>query len=748
MVALLRQRNVKFRKRAPDVALRNLCVKHGVPGYSNDSVSADGGASTKHGVPATTRASIESEDADESNDTHDYDAPEVYDGVDDASDQKIVPVTVKMKLNTFCPNAGLRRKIVSVVLDANRLLGEAYAFANFHVLRVLRMVPDGSSLPPIDRNFYYRCLMAVSENHVRAATLGTDFAASIVAFDALRRGDARTKVYAVGLNQLVADLTIIMATMAKNHVWTNLVPRLKRYLSWKHPDIKRKMCNLIVNAVVSEPKQKLDKLFATTRRTAQQQPAYDTAKEVARTLRRHMCVSGCSETPRNAARTLPLYKKMLADTDRAKAAHNESAKAGGVGKKKAKKFRGRTFTLLPTKSNYTISHIPISNMLMMELLKKVGLEKFKGDGRDQDHDALWRKHFHVGLVETRQRRFANRIVTDGCAVSVLIAKCSCLVCPSPPAEETLQSMRDIMLNLRGDDEKYLRVIGIDPGVTDFVTIVDRDGNVQSYSSARYYEESKVNHSRHRIDKWNLETASIVEGIPGNDTASLGRWEAYIEAYLAKLPTLLRHRARRRYRDLRFLRFVHKQRAVADICDLIAPKDKITFVGFGNWSGLGDSPIKRRCSGPLQAVKMELRKRANVVMHSVHERNTSCTCHGCYQRLSNMRAEKTTVRRTAEGKTTTVAVGAIHKVLHCKPSESDVSCGGQPAAVRRCGTTWDRDVNAAKNILMLLELEIRGIPRPRAFLAPNAEPARGRPVVMRSFDFPRAPFGYKQRLACR
>jgi transposase len=38
------------------------------------------------------------------------------------------------------------------------------------------------------------------------------------------------------------------------------------------------------------------------------------------------------------------------------------------------------------------------------------------------------------------------------------------------------------------------------------------------------------------------------------------------------------------------------------------------------------------------------------------------------------------------------------------------------ASRRCGATWNRDANAAKNLLMLMMLEILEIPRPAAFLA--------------------------------
>ena len=85
----------------------------------------------------------------------------------------LVPATVKMKLNTFLrTDTNTRRikaKLNDVVLDGNRLLGEAYAFANFHVGRLLEADID---VPVIDRNFYYRCLLAVCDSNCRADTLG------------------------------------------------------------------------------------------------------------------------------------------------------------------------------------------------------------------------------------------------------------------------------------------------------------------------------------------------------------------------------------------------------------------------------------------------------------------------------------------------------------------------------------------------------------------------------------------------
>jgi hypothetical protein len=265
-------------------------------------------------------------------------------------------------------------------------------------------------------------------------------------------------------------------------------------------------------------------------------------------------------------------------------------------------------------------------------------------------------------------------------VSVLVRKQSCLVCPDGDGWDPLELRR--LLN-EDKGRGLTRFCSVDPGFTDVVVTADIKGRVQSYSSARYYEKAHYNTSRRRTAAWDAQTAASVrslEGVP-DDTASLSALERH--AYLAVLPGLLRHRAERGYRDMRFLRYVGKKRAVDEICELVAPKGPgVKVVGFGDWSGGHGTPIKRRCAGPLQEIKLQLRRREDVRFLSVHETNTSRKCHGCFHRLNNMRAVHTKVRSVrdpqtgarvldpATGKPTKATSRQrtkIHKVLHCMKS---------------------------------------------------------------------------------
>ena len=294
-------------------------------------------------------------------------------------------------------------------------------------------------------------------------------------------------------------------------------------------------------------------------------------------------------------------------------------------------------------------------------------------------------------------------MTDGCAVSVVMSRLTCLVCNTGDdcnRGELKIIYRECQHLKKNNLPCHIEIKSVDPGITDVAVTSNIDGKTESYSSVKYYDRSKVFLSQRRTNKWNEDTVRIISLIPSCETASLDAFSEYARMYLAYLPTLLKDRAKKGYRNMRFLRSIYKKKAIDDICNMIAPRDKITIVGFGNWSGPNGTPIKRRCSGPLQEIKLELKKRDNVYLRIINEMRTSITCHNCFHRLKNMKA------KTVHPRTKKVSLKAkIHKVLHCTNSQGDLG---------HCGTTWNRDVNASKNILMLLIFEILRFQRPIEF----------------------------------
>ena len=607
----------------------------------------------------------------------------------------------------------------------NQLIGEAYAFANYHVLRLLQKARDvpiivnirvavGTCdnihlevapfvIPKIDRNFYYRCLVAVSENNARAATLGNDFVETKVLFDSLRNDNTVPKVSIVGHTQVVADLSRSMATMATNHLWMNIEKRLRRYLTWSQPALKPTQRKRVIESLLYKPTISLAKLF----------PNKDNVElntlAVARELRGQLQLSSKAQHASTAHMLLPLYFEILRKTEVAKEADEIRKNEEHDNVKKSKRFGGRVFSMLPLKNSYTISYIQFSSMSILGYLKSLKLETFSGDGRNEDASCILRKYFNTKLIETVNRKFGNRIVTDGTGVSIVMNKQSALICPNGClCAGTLKILHASSL-LEKTNKDHVRVAAVDPGLTDVVTLMDQYGNVSSYSSARYYEDALYNMSNRRTSGWNKDTKALTDLIKGQETSSIQIFEQYLITYLRHLRPILNHRMNKGYRNMRFLRYQRKKKAIKDICDMVAPPDEFSVIGFGDWRGANGTPISRRCAGPLQEIKFELSNRSNVVMLSIDEFCTSKKCSMCSSDLVNMKAMTTRCVRVKGVKTKKNEVKKIHKVLHCRSRQAGISLSETP----RCGLTWDRDINASKNILTITLLQMQGLPRPQA-----------------------------------
>lgn len=687
-----------------------------------------------------------------------------------------VNAVVKMKLNTFlrdgASKAILLHKLGRVVKDGNVLLAEGYAFANFHVLRLL---DEDKAVPVIDRSFYYRCLLAVSDSRCRADTLGEDFKSSMEAFDRLRPEATptaptsaaaaaetrrttcfhtnpfqRSKVKVDEYNQLLASLSIQMATMATNHLLVNLNRRLERYLGWKHPSIKR-FHRAIVRAVLETPDADVEKIMLASstykkapkktrvpkrrvcktpedlRRMEKQEKVQErwetnaareatqreAAASVASAIRQLMPLKNRLKFASRAHQSLRLYHWLLKETESAMDAHAAAVlekEANGEQLKPAQRcFKGRLFNLLPMKGGFTTSSIPVSSMFFLRILQSTKLSKHTGDGRDEDQRAIWNKFFCLKLVETSNRKFAESITTDGYAVSALV---SCTLNMDVTRGKNDSSIEEVRAAIQ-KCKATVRYGGVDPGFTDVVTCSFNDGTCKSYSSSRYYEESRVKYSLRKTAKFNLVNKATTDTLLAagrSQTASVEKLEKHLRAYLQVVDELLTDRMTQKYRKMRFLRHVSKQKAVEQIVDMLVGKKKkgLTVIGFGNWSGGTQSNVSRKHAGPIQMIKDKIGRRQNAVIIPVDERNTSRLDSNTWQPLVNMKAN--TTKRMRDGKMVTMQNQKVHKVLHCKPSDAEGVFNSRQ-------TTWNRDVNASRNILMLLRMHIKGYERPEPFCLP-------------------------------
>ena len=631
----------------------------------------------------------------------------------DPEDVNIVQSCVKMKLSQFCPDQRIQRLLNKTVLDVNYVLSEAYAFANFHLERTMgkhRIVDVGAK-------FYDRCIIAISDCTTKGGSLEPDMKKSADLFAQLRPLD-QGRVDMKLLNEVKSELVKSMAAMTLNHLRTNLGGRLNRYMVWRHPCLSNTLRKLVTRYTVEFPMEDIAKVNALSLKVNDRERPRDAklrilkARELISTFR-SLCPMKKNvkyHTESEVADLLPIYKMIKDETDEEFYMSKNHLKLGAKHNMILfKRLNKARFTLLPLKNGFTTSYIPICGRAWISILRRVKdsrgvsvtvLKTNRPSDDKMDHE--WRAHCNINMLETISRRFGGRFSTDGYAVTVGMTTVQALILPEVNGEWDPSRIED----LRG--EKKLDFVGIDPGLTDVVTIARKsNGKVSSYSSSRYYEDSKVKVSNRRTSKWNAETKELSDDLKNHP-------KDFYKTYLSVSRDLIKHRTKRGYRGMRFMRYCFKQKSVQKICDMIAPRDEFTVVGFGDWKGPKDSPINRRFCGPLQDIKRELQRRPKeVLFRSVWEYRTSKVCHKTRTDLSNMVAKSTTWDRYSGGFVKREA-SKVHKILHCKSSKN---------SKWSLGATWNRDANAARNILMLLQLEVDGKERPIEFCPTQMYPRR-------------------------
>ena len=124
------------------------------------------------------------------------------------------------------------------------------------------------------------------------------------------------------------------------------------------------------------------------------------------------------------------------------------------------------------------------------------------------------------------------------------------------------------------------------------------------------------------------------------------------------------------------------------------------MGFGDFSqqhGL----VKKHPTAPIQKFKHELRRYCDVI--DIDEWGTSKTCNLCMKPIELYKNK--VIRKKKDGTYTKARISQINSVIRCKLNECKLCC-------------MDRDINASKNILLLLQLQETGKRRPECFSPKN------------------------------
>jgi hypothetical protein len=346
----------------------------------------------------------------------------------------------------------------------------------------------------------------------------------------------------------------------------------------------------------------------------------------------------------------------------------------------------RTFNLLPTKNSFTLSSIEICSSCLKDIISYFTKQPVPKDF-DENKLVYWYELFKIEKYETKERKFAYAIFTDGKVGVVRLRK---------PKFEAPKAKDIKKVN-------YEQLVGIDPGVRSLQTSCNDEGRVIETTTPSYRHDCKMKYACKKREMWykNWEHYEMWRNIPSFKTTSLERMRNYFKYVYPHMNVIFQFHLYKNFRGLSFRSYCRGKATLHKICESIVGKKK-TLVGFGDFSqqhGL----VKKHPTAPIKKFKNELRKYCDVV--DVDEYNTSKTCNCCHKPIELYKNK--VIRKMRDGTYTKARLSQINSVIRCKLNECKLCC-------------MDRDIKASKNILYLLKLQKAGKKRPECFLPSSNE----------------------------
>ncbi|RLN77043.1 hypothetical protein BBJ28_00008450 [Nothophytophthora sp. Chile5] len=216
-----------------------------------------------------------------------------------------------------------------------------------------------------------------------------------------------------------------------------------------------------------------------------------------------------------------------------------------------------------------------------------------------------------------------------------------------------------------------------------------------------------------------EYQAIVAAMPSFKTSSYSNYLQRLEYVWRHVRYLLPFCLDRPFLKWKFFRKRMTRVAVDAIARRIVPTvSSQTCVAYGDWSRRNG--IKGHAPSPVKGLKETLRKRATVV--SMDEFRTSKLCSQCHQTLSSVRySVDTRLPKRKKRKGVVLARNRAEVEFEMKKCYAVLRCDHKQCEARY----WDRDVNAAINMLELLKSEV--------LEAPSTEAAKPQPSMQDLMD---------------
>lgn len=549
---------------------------------------------------------------------------------------------VKTTFNSLVENNFLNGGIQDIVVNVNKICFLSYQLLNYHFTRLIQ---EKKPLPEITQNLFYQACSTVSVMKERKEKVDTTHELYISFShykDYLGELPFRDR-----MGNLINNLNKQQLTMTENHLKLNFYKRFHKYLEIKTGETRKSVIYKWLKDIYANEYTGNNYFIKSLCEWLKYPPTEYNIKAY-------------------SSHFVKIYYKILMTFE-----------------KYPNVKHIRTFNLLPTKNSFTLSTIEICSSCLKDIIGYFTKEPVPDF--NENKLVYWYEFFKIEKFETRRRKFANTIFTDG-KIAVIRLRKPKTVAPKP------KDVKQI---------KYEQYVGIDPGVRSLQTSCNNTGRVIETTTPSYRNDCKMKYACRKREMWykDWEHYEMWRNIPSFKTTNLQKMQDYFKYVYPNLNNIFQFHLYKNFRGLSFRSYCRGKATIHKICKSIV-EDKKTLVGFGDFSqkrGL----VRKHPTAPIQKFKNELRKYCDVI--DVDEWGTSKICNSCKSPIELYKNR--VIRKKKDGTYTKGRISQINSVIRCKLNECKLCC-------------MDRDINASKNILHLLQLQQAGKRRPECFSPKN------------------------------
>ena len=314
----------------------------------------------------------------------------------------------------------------------------------------------------------------------------------------------------------------------------------------------------------------------------------------------------------------------------------------------------------------------------------------------------WQQCFDFENALHGKSEFTGPILTDGYACNIVTKK-------EVSIQKKELSDRDAAVITLSDDERendrkirvfskeelqQADIVGVDPGrKTLYTSAMEINGEkhaISTYSAAKWRHVSGGNEAKRKREGWSKKRSQEYNDwllrMPSTKVATVNGMQVHMQHLILQLNECFEENGKIRVRKQRFCGHMLKQRGLSQMVDEFISQTKRAGSQKANLIvAFGDAAFKT--SGPVKKMKVELQRRANVQLVNVDEFHTSmmmtCCAFAECEKKAVERQGPTAVSKKKDGEERD---GRLYSVSYCQ----------------NCTCYWNRDVNAAINILRVFE----------------------------------------------